>query len=101
MNFSAGKRFVQVTGWLKYLIALALFVGFTGFVGEHCVKERIVHKQDIRVLRTTIATEQARFAQDKAELDLLRSDLDEVRRVARESYFMHKTNEDVFIIMDE
>lgn len=101
MKFSAGKRFVQVTGWLKYIVALALFVLFTGFVGEHCVKQRIVHKRDIAVLRATIAAEQERFAKDKAKLDLLRSDIDEVRRVARESYFMRKANEDVFIIMDE
>ena len=92
---------LAVLGWAKYLVALALFVFFTGFVGEHCIEQRLVRKQEIVALRQQISALQARFAQDKEALDLLKSDIDEVRRVGREKYFMHRPTEDVFIIEDE
>lgn len=101
MSFSSGKRWVIFTTWLKYITASALFVLLTGFVGEHSIRQRISRKREIATLRQTIAQLQARFAQDKAKLDLLKSDLGEIRRVARERYYMRTEGEDVFIIMDE
>ena len=101
MHFSSGKRWVIFTTWLKYLSASALFVLMTGFVGEHSIRQRIQRKREIATLRQTIAQLQERFAQDKAKLDLLKSDTEELRRVARERYYMRTEGEDVFIIMDE
>lgn len=91
----------MISTWLKYMIAAGLFVLMTGFVGEHCIKQRIERKREIATLRQTISQLQERFAEDKAKLDLLKSDVNEIRRVAREHYYMRTEGEDVFIIMDE
>ena len=85
----------------KYFIALAIFFVSIGFIGEHSITERIKRKQEIATLQSKIAEQQRKFEEDHHELELLKSDPDAVRRVAREKYFMKRSNEDVFIIEDE
>jgi len=87
--------------WIKYVVAIIIFVVSVGFVGENCVINRIEHKKEISELQRKIAEQQQRFANDKRDLEKLKNDPAEVRRIARERYFMKKDNEDVFIIEDE
>lgn len=100
MRFSEGKRWVVFYSCVKYVVALLLFVLMTGFVGEHSIRQRILHKREIATLRLTISQLQERFAEDKAKLDLLKSDVNEIRRVAREHYYMRTEGEDVFVVLD-
>lgn len=101
MHFATNRKILTALGWVRYVIALAIFIFFTGFVGEHSVEQRLQRKQEITALRQQIRAHRARFAADKQALDLLKNDIDEVRRVAREKYYMRRPNEDVFIIEDE
>jgi len=87
--------------WLKYLITIAIFVATIGFIGENCIVERVKHKREIRDLNARIIEQQERFERDSVTLQRLKSDPEEVRRVARERYFMKQENEDVFIVEDE
>lgn len=101
MRHPISKKALAAFGWVKYVVALAVFVFFTGWVGEHCVKQRLVRRREIAALRQQIRAHRARFEADRQALTLLKSDIDEVRRVAREKYYMRRPTEDVFIIEDE
>ena len=85
----------------KYIIALVIFIVSIGFIGEHSITERLKRKQEIATLQGKIAEQQRKFEEDNRILEELKSDPDAVRRVAREKYFMKRSNEDVFIIEDE
>ena len=85
----------------KYIIAIVIFLVSIGFIGEHSITERLKRKQEIATLQSKIAEQQRKFEEDNRVLEQLKSDPDAVRRVAREKYFMKRSNEDVFIIEDE
>lgn len=87
--------------WIKYAVALLIFAISIGVVGENCALRRIERKKEISDLQQKIAEQQLKFAEDKEALERLKTDPEEVRRVAREHYFMKTENEDVFIIEDE
>ena len=84
----------------KYLIALAIFVVAIGFIGEDCICERIKRKQEISVLEGKIAEQQQRFDTDNKTLNSLKNDVEALRTVAREKYYMKQWNEDVFLVED-
>ncbi len=42
-----------------------------------------------------------KIAKDKARIKALKTDTTELERFAREEYFMKKTNEDIFIIIED
>lgn len=87
--------------WIKYAVATLIFAVSIGFVGENSVLRRIERKKEISELQQKIAEQQQRFAEDHQALERLKNDPEEVRRVAREHYYMKKDNEDVFIIEDK
>lgn len=95
------KKFRMALAWIKYAVAIVIFVVSIGFVGENCVVNRLEHRKEINELQRKIAEQQQRFTNDKRDLEKLKNDPAEVRRIARERYFMKKDNEDVFIIEDE
>lgn len=86
---------------LKYIIALCVFVGAIGFLGEASIVNRISQQQEISKLKGEIADYNRRFEQDKEKLDALKNDHDAVKEVARERYYMKTDNEDIFIIEDD
>lgn len=87
--------------WMKYVIAILIFGVSIGFVGENSIINRIEHKREIHELQRKITELRHRFDIENQSLQKLKNDPAEVRRVAREHYFMKKENEDVFIIEDE
>lgn len=87
--------------WIKYAVAFVIFAVSIGFLGEHSVLCRMERNKEISELQQKIAEQQQRFAEEHEALERLKNDPEEVRRVAREHYYMKKDNEDVFIIEDE
>lgn len=83
---------------LKYVIAIAVFVVTTGFLGENCVVERMKHKQEIEALEQDIAAKRKKFDEDHKRLEEIKNSPEAVRRLAREKYYMKEADEDVFII---
>lgn len=83
---------------LKYVVAIAIFLGFIGFVGESSFINRIVQKQEISKLRGEIDEYTRKFNADKATLDALKNDPDAVKDIARRRYYMKADDEDIFII---
>lgn len=85
----------------KYIIALVIFGVFMIFIGEHSWINRIQRKNEINNLQNKIAQEELRFEEDSLAIVALDSDIESVRKIARERYFMKNTGEDVFMIEDE
>lgn len=100
MNIS-GKYNHMIPTKVKYAVALAVFIVSIGFVGDSCIVERIKQKEEIASLKEKIRMQKKRFREDKATLEKLKKDPDEIRRVAREKYYMKTENEDIFIIEDK
>lgn len=86
---------------LKYVVALAIFIGVIGFVGESSLVNRIAQQQEISRLRAEIDEHNRKFEQDKKALNALKYDEEAVRDVARSRYYMKSDNEDIFIVEDD
>ena len=86
---------------LKYLVALAIFVGALGFVGESSIVNRIGQQQEIARLKGEIDEYNRKFNQDKKTLDALKHDPEAIKEVARSRYYMKTDNEDIFIVEDD
>lgn len=84
----------------KYVIAIVVFGLVITFVGDGSLINRFAQQQEISRLQGEINEHVRRFNADKAKLNRLESDIDEVRSVARERYFMKTDNEDIFVIED-
>lgn len=86
---------------LKYVVALAVFAAFVGFVGESSLVNRFAQQREISRLKEEIDEYNRKFAQDKKTLDALKHDPEAVKEVARGRYFMKTDNEDIFIVEDD
>lgn len=86
---------------LKYVVALVIFGGTIGFVGDSSVVNRIGQQQEISRLKGEIDEYNRKFNQDKKTLDALKNDPEAVKEVARSRYFMKTDNEDIFIVEDD
>lgn len=86
---------------LKYVVALCVFAGVIGFVGESSIVNRISQQQEISRLKGEIADYNRKFEQDKQKLDGLKYDHEAVKEVARERYYMKTADEDIFIVEDD
>lgn len=86
---------------LKYIVALAIFLGVITFVGDSSWVNRISQKQEISKLKAEIDEYNRKFEQDKKMLDALKHDDRAVRDVARSRYCMKTDDEDIFIIEDD
>ena len=85
----------------KYIIALAIFAVFILFIGEHSWVNRIQRKREISELNKKIAAEREKFEADSIAMHAIEHDIDAVRKIARERYFMKNSGEDVFMISDD
>ena len=83
---------------LKYVVALAIFIGVIGFVGESSIVNRIGQQQEISRLKGEIDEYNRKFEQDRKTLDALKHDPEAVKEVARGRYYMKTDNEDIFIV---
>ena len=94
------KLLGKVINKFKYVIALLIFAVVMIFVGDHCWLKRLERKKEISELKEKIEKEDAKFLEDSLELIALDNDIDAVRKIARERYYMKNSGEDVFLIQD-
>ncbi len=83
---------------LRYIVALAVFVGVSTFVGDSSWINRMEQKKEISKLKAEIDEYNRKFEEDKKTLNALRHDDDAVKDVARSRYYMKTDDEDIFII---
>lgn len=86
---------------LKWIVAIAIFVVSIGFVGENCLVNRMIQKQEIAELRSEIDEYERKFEKDKELLHRIKNDDDVAAEVARQRYLMKKADEDIYVFQDE
>ena len=82
----------------KYWIVIIFAVVFVGFVDENSIWHHYVNRYKIREVRAEIEKYNEKTDEANEILRRLKTDPSEVRRVAREQYFMREDNEDVFVL---
>lgn len=84
----------------KYVITLAIFSVILIFVGEQSAIKDLRRYRQIK--QTEQAIEQADRAIQKAQYQLqILSIKDSLERFAREEYYMHNPNEDVYMVDEQ
>lgn len=83
--------------WGKYVIAVVLFLAVFLFIGDQSLLRFIHRSREIRELEEQRDLYEAATEQAQREIQVLQQP-DSLERYARERYFMHKPNEDIFLI---
>ena len=100
MSFSEFWEYIKIHKWGKYVITLLVFAVIYLFVGDQSVLHFIHRSREIRHLekqrdRYNKAAEQAQ------EEILLLQNADSLERFAREHYYMHTSDEDIYLVEEE
>uniref|UniRef100_UPI0032179345 FtsB family cell division protein n=1 Tax=uncultured Draconibacterium sp. TaxID=1573823 RepID=UPI0032179345 len=85
----------------KFVIVSILFLTWIIFFDENSIVEHIESKQQLNDLIQQKAYYKERIASDKQKLEDLSLGKEELEKFAREQYYMSKSGEDVFIVVEE
>jgi len=85
----------------KYVIVIVVGVALITVIGENSLLQRFKYNRQISDLREEIERQETQFMQDSIKLLNLERNPEEVRKIARERYFMKKDDEDIFVLSDE
>ena len=100
MTFSEFWTYIKVKKWGKYVITIAIFLAIFIFIGDQSLI-RFVHRQQ-EINRLEEQRDMYRDAADQAQREIqLLHNPDSLERFAREQYFMHNENEDVYLVEEE
>ncbi|MBQ0060474.1 MAG: septum formation initiator family protein [Bacteroidaceae bacterium] len=94
------NKFLRLLGVLsryRYIIVIAIAVVFIGFVGENSYMAHLRHQATLKELNEEIAACKKQYDADTRKLHDLNENIEAIKQVAREKYFMKAKNEDVFI----
>lgn len=97
-NKNKVKRFF---GRFKYVIVVVLGILQIFFLGEYSMLRRIGYNMEISQLKEEIEKQEKTFLMDSIKLVNLQIHPEEVRKIAREKYFMKADDEDIFMLSDE
>lgn len=97
MTFLEFWTYIKVRKWGKYVIAVVLFLAVFLFIGDQSLLRFIHRSREIRELEKQRDLYEAATEQAQREIQVLQQP-DSLERYARERYFMHKPNEDIFLI---
>ncbi len=86
--------------YIKYVIALSLFVLFMSF-GTYSWFQRVKLTHSVEQLQAEKKQYEEELQKVKSELNSLNKNSESLERMAREKYLMHKPNEEVFIVKEK
>lgn len=97
MTFSEFWTAIKIRKWGKYVITLIAFLVIFLFVGDQSLLHFIHRHREIRHLeeQRDMYLEGAKKAQSEI---LMLQNPDSLERYAREQYFMHTPNEDIYLV---
>ena len=97
MTFSEFWSAIKIQKWGKYVITLLIFLVVFLFIGEQSLIQFVRRGREIRQMeeQRDMYLEQAEQAQ--REIQTLHQP-DSLERYAREHYYMHNSNEEIFLI---
>lgn len=85
----------------KYVVTIIFFACMLTFCGENSWLNQMENKRQISALEEELDNYQQQAAQYKRDIEVLRGNTDNIERYAREHYYMHAPNEDVYLIDEE
>ncbi|MBR6180840.1 MAG: septum formation initiator family protein [Prevotella sp.] len=96
-----GKKILWIIGKFKYVIVIIGGVLIITVLGENSMMQRYKYARQIAELEDEIEKQDMRFMQDSLRLEEMDRNPEEVRRIARERYFMKASDEDIYVLSDE
>lgn len=100
MTFLEFWTHIQVRKWGKYVVTIILFLVVFLFIGDQSVIQFIRRGREIRHLEEQ--RDMYRVGADKAQREIQTlHQPDSLERYAREQYFMHNANEDIYLVEEK
>ncbi len=96
INMQILKRFFN-----KWTIPVFLFIIYIIFNADHGLIENARKKAELKDLLKQEQYLKNKIATDKQRINELQSSQKNLEKFAREQFYMHKDNEDVFIVVEE
>jgi cell division protein FtsB len=97
MTFTEFWRDIKIAQWGKYVITLLVFLVVFLFIGEQSVLNFVRRGREIRHLEEQ--RDMYREETDKAQQEIRTlSNPDSLERYAREHYYMHTPDEDIYLV---
>ena len=82
----------------KYLLTCLAFGLILTFCGEQSLIVRARQDRQIRALQRELDESKRQIEQYKSDIKELKSSTENIERYARENYYMHADDEDVYIV---
>ncbi len=97
MTFSDFWETIKIRKWAKYVITLLVFLMVFLFIGDQSVIRFMQRGREIRHLEEQ--RDMYREGAEKAQREIQTlSQPDSLERYAREHYYMHTPNEDIYLV---
>ena len=97
MKFSEFWTYIQARKWVKYVVAVLLFLVVFLFIGDQSLIRFVHRHREIRQMEEQ--RDLYRSAAEEAQREiLLLHNKDSLERYAREHYYMHNADEEIFLI---
>lgn len=82
----------------KYVLTLLIFGMVLTFCGEQSLLNRVQRAHEIREKEEELAAYKQAIEETNAQIEHMNASTENLEQFAREQYFMHADNEDVFIV---
>ena len=91
---------IKAHKWLKYVVTIVLFALVFLFIGDQSLLQFFRRGREIRTLEEQ--RDMYRSGTDKAQREIeTLNQPDSLERYAREHYFMHAPNEDIYLVEED
>ena len=97
MTFSEFWTTIKIRKWGKYILTLLIFAVVFLFIGDQSVVHFIRRGREIRHLEEQRDMYREGAAKAEQEINTLHQP-DSLERYAREHYYMHTPNEDIYLV---
>ena len=85
----------------KYVLTIVLFVVWVAFFDQNNLVDRFSNIKKLNQLKKEKEYYEKKIVEDQQRLKELKSDNDDLEKFARETYYMKKDNEDVYVVIEE
>jgi cell division protein FtsB len=87
--------------YVKYLVALLVFVGWVMFFDENNLMKHRQNQEELALLQEQVDFYKHKIEADKRKLYELQTNDQNLEKFAREQFLMKKADEDIFVIVEE
>jgi len=85
----------------KYVITLLIFGIVLTFCGEQSLLNRVQRAHEVREKEEELAAYQQAIEETNKKIEYINASTENLEQFAREQYFMHTDNEEVFVMDEE